>query len=142
MQTLERLRFAADVGFDALRYRLDSYLARIQSVVNHNALDSEWLWTMEVPANGIYVACVPNAARKVIGVGFVLQAGTCTVTVSQGAQTISWTAAGGTGLSATTTTQTDSAASSNVFVSDDAIKIAVSSVSGAAGLAVSLRTGA
>lgn len=142
MQTLERLRFAVDVSFDALRYRLDSYLARIQSVVNHNALDAEWLWTMEAPANGTYVVCVPNTARKVVGVGFVLQAGTCTVTVSQGAQTISWAGAGGTGLSATTTTQTDSASSANVFVADEAIKVAISSVSGAAGLAVSLRTGA
>lgn len=142
MQTLERLRFASDVAYESLRYRLDSYLSRIQSVLNHNALDTEWLWTMEAPANGTYVVCIPNAARKVVGVGFALQAGTCTVTVSQGAQTISWETAGGTGLSVTTTTTTDVAESDHLLVADEAIKIAISSVSGAAGLAVSLRTGA
>lgn len=142
MQLLERLRFATTTQYADLVYRLDQYLARISTVLNATTLDREWTYTSAAVANGTYPLIVPRDARKVIGVGFILQAGTCDVDVQQGAQTISWETAAGTTLSVTTTAQTDRADSSNVLVADDAVKIVVANVAGAAGLSVTLRTGA
>ena len=141
MQTLERLRLSAVRSLEEMRYRLDQYLDRIVATANHNALDREWVWTIETPANATYCVHVPNAARKVVGIGVVLQAGTCDVSVTQGAQTVSWEAAAGTTLNVTTTEQIDRASSANKFVADTAVKVAVANVAAAAGLCVALRTG-
>lgn len=141
MQTLGRLRLSVRDGFEAVRYRLDEYLDQIVRVVNHNALDREWIWTLDNPVNGTYLMHIPNEAREVVGVAFALQAGTCDVDVQQGATGISWETAVGTTLGVTTTEQTDTASADNRLVADTAVKAVVANVSGAAGLCVSLRTG-
>lgn len=143
MQTLPDLKFADRDEYPEFRYRITEFLERIVQVVNHNARDFECVWTMETPANGTYPIWVPQSGRKIVSVGFVLQAGTCTATVSHGSgpTSVSWSSAGGTGLSVTTAAQSDTATSGGSVEADSAVRVALSSVSGAAGLSMTLRTG-
>jgi len=143
MQTLPDLKFAERDEYPAFRYRMTEFLERIVRVVNHNARDFECLWTMEAPANGTYPVWVPLSGRNIVEVGFVLQAGTCTATVSHGSgpTSVSWQSAGGTALSVTTAAQTDKATSGGSAAAGSAVSVALSSVSGAAGLSMTIRTG-
>jgi hypothetical protein len=141
MQTLQNLGVDKVEPYARMVRYLDRHLQTIRQVVNHNAQEIAVNWTMETPANGTYSIWLPHTARKVIAVRAVTQAGTCTATVGQGASTISWVTAGGTGLSCSTTALSDTASTGNEFVVGTVVTIALSSVTGAAGLVVTLLTG-
>ena len=142
MLTLPQLRVSGTGDSEnRLRTFLDRHLEAVVAAVNHNAQEIEVNWTMEAPVNGTYSVWLPHTARKVIAVRAETQAGTCTATVAQGASTISWVTAGGTGLACSTTALSDTASSANEFVVGTVVTIALSSVTGAAGLVVTLLTG-
>lgn len=141
MQTLPRMPLSGADDAEALQYRMDEYLQRIYQVVNHNAQEIEVPWALATVANGTYPIWIPLVPRKIVAVNAVLQAGTCSVAITQATSTVSWKTAGGTSLSCSTTEVYDTASSANEFVAGTKVTVAVSGAAGAAGLALTLQTG-